>query len=272
MGAIRRVPASRLFVSEPHPSMFGNPPNPSDYRSKGWTNANWLKSRFHFSFAKCSNPRNSQFGVLRVMNDDLVQPRTGFGKHPHRDMEILTYVVDGELTHQDSMGSSESLGRGSVQFMTAGSGLYHSEQNAGDTPCRFVQSWIVPRKRGLKPRYGSTRGDAAARRGQWQRLAGPTGSGAPIEIAQDAEMLVAEAEAGAELTLTIPQGRQGYLLCVEGAAAAVPAGSGAEAVPLQQHDGAELYPGAELRFTAQQTGMHLLVFLMAAAGSGRGDL
>lgn len=95
----------------------------------------WLESRFHFSFAEYFNPANHDFGVLRVLNDDLVQPKSGFGRHPHRDMEILTYVVDGFLTHKDSMGSEESLGRGSVQYMSAGTGVTHSEMNNSDQLC-----------------------------------------------------------------------------------------------------------------------------------------
>ncbi len=83
-----------------------------------WTNSNWLKSRFHFSFAEYSSRHNQDFGVLRVMNDDLVQPNRGFGTHPHSDMEIITYIVEGELTHKDSMGTEETLGRGAIQFMT----------------------------------------------------------------------------------------------------------------------------------------------------------
>jgi redox-sensitive bicupin YhaK (pirin superfamily) len=126
---------------EPDPSWFGNKPN--EVSNPTWTNKNWLKSRFHFSFAEYSNPRNTGFGILRVMNDDLVQPNrgesmrpsyalfgfvqihigctvvcsSGFGAHPHRDTEICTYVVHGQLTHQDSMGTSETLGRGAIQFM-----------------------------------------------------------------------------------------------------------------------------------------------------------
>jgi len=116
--AIKKIPESKLGVSEPPPSWFGNRENE---RNNGkWTNTNWLKSRFHFSFAEYSNPRNQNFGVLRVMNDDLVQPDRGFGEHPHRDVEICTYVVEGKLTHKDSMGTAETLGRGAVQFMTAG--------------------------------------------------------------------------------------------------------------------------------------------------------
>lgn len=111
----RKIPNSKLGVSEPNPSWFGNPGN--EKNNSNWTNPNWLKSRFHFSFAEYSNPHNMGFGILRVMNDDLVQPNRGFGTHPHRDMEICTYIVEGKLTHKDSMGSQESLGRGGVQFM-----------------------------------------------------------------------------------------------------------------------------------------------------------
>lgn len=124
---LRKIAQSKLGVSEPNPRWFGNPANA--------TNENWLKSRFHFSFAEYSNPANMGFGILRVMNDDLVQPNrgavvcsvvwkswdftlfAGFGEHGHSNAEICTYIVDGYLTHQDSMGTSETLSRGDVQFM-----------------------------------------------------------------------------------------------------------------------------------------------------------
>jgi redox-sensitive bicupin YhaK (pirin superfamily) len=163
---IKVIPNAKLGMSEPNPSWFGNPSNSKD--DPRWTNANWLKSRFHFSFAEYSNPHNLNFGVLRVMNDDLVQPDRGFGAHPHRDVEICTYVVEGSLTHKDSMGTSESLGRGAIQFMTAGSGVTHSEHNLDkENPLRFIQIWINTRKRGLPPNYGSNAGNADARRNNW---------------------------------------------------------------------------------------------------------
>jgi hypothetical protein len=109
---VRVIPNNKLYVTEPYPYWFGNGPNPKN--DPAWTNENWLKSRFQFSFAEYNKYRNSDYGDLRVMNDDLVQPHRGFGTHPHSNMEIGTYVVEGELTHQDSMGTKESLGRGSV--------------------------------------------------------------------------------------------------------------------------------------------------------------
>ena len=138
-----------LFVSEPNPSWFGNGPNE---KSSSWTNGNWLKSRFHFSFAEYRNPANSHFGPLRVMNDDLVQPLRGFGTHPHRDAEIMTYVVQGTLTHEDSMGNKGNVNRGGLQYMSAGSGVQHSEFNHGTSPLRFIQCWVTPNKSGVEPR------------------------------------------------------------------------------------------------------------------------
>jgi hypothetical protein len=112
--SIKYIPNNKLGFSKPEPSMFGNPPNEN---SPSWTDKNWLFSRFHFSFAEYHNPANTAFGVLRVLNDDLVQPKRGFGSHPHRDVEICTYIVEGKLAHKDSMGMAETLERGAVQYM-----------------------------------------------------------------------------------------------------------------------------------------------------------
>lgn len=269
---MRVVPRDRLFVSEPPPQWFGNGPNPGR-AAAGWTNENWLKSRFHFNFAEYRDgPPN--FGCLRVMNDDLVQPDRGFGEHPHRDMEIMTFIVEGNLTHKDSMGTKETLGRGSVQFMTAGSGIRHSEYNLEkDKPLRFVQCWISPRRRGLRPNYGSMIGDEAAadaRRNAWAQLAGDAdaGSTAPVAIHQDCNVFVAELEPGkAAPALELGSGRQGYLLCVEGGAAA-PAGGAA----LRRHDGAELKGPVSLELSAGAEGALLLLFEMAKTGDARRDV
>lgn len=258
-----RVPGDELFVSEPDPRMFGNAANPP--AGKGWTNWNWLKSRFHFSFAEYyDGPSN--FGVLRVMNDDLVQPQRGFGTHPHRDMEIITFVVDGSLTHKDSMGTAETLGRGSVQFMTAGSGVSHSEHNFEDeTPLRFIQSWIVPRERHLPPNYGSMVGDAAAaasRRNQWAHVVSDVRrreAATPVQINQDCNVFVTELDTGAASpTLNIQSGRQAYVLAVEGAAT-LPGG-----VQLERHDAAKVWGELALECRAGDQGAMVLVFEMAA--------
>lgn len=216
---IRIVPKELLYVSEPPPELFGNAPNPKPGTGVGWTHQNWLKSLFQIRFAEYYNgPRN--FGVLRVMNDDLVQPSRGFDTHPHRDMEIITYVVDGELTHKDSMGWDETLERGSIQFMTAGTGVTHSEHNSHkEKNLRFIQSWVVPRKKGLQPNYGSMAADAAAevaRKDKWCHLVSDveaTDTKTPVKINQDCNVHVVELSPdNAVPPLEIGAGRQGYLL------------------------------------------------------------
>ena len=271
---VRKVPAERLFVSEPPPEWFGNPANPSGDK-RGWSNANWLKSRFHFSFAEYNNHENSELGVLRVMNDDLVQPKRGFGTHGHQNMEICTYIVQGSLTHKDSMGTAETLGRGAVQFMTAGRGVRHSEHNLDSSkPLRFIQMWIVPNRGGLEPNYGSHSTSKEERANRWCSLvspvagAGVNGGTAPVQINQDASIRVSELDAGTSLPLTVPEGRQAYLLCMEGAV-----DDAGGAVGLERHDAAELSAGASLNLIAGAKGAHLLVVEMAERrGSGRRDM
>jgi len=217
----KKVKISDLFVSEPNPAWFGNPVNEA---LKTWSNGNWLKSRFHFNFAEWTSGGGS-FGCLRVVNDDLVQPSRGFGRHGHADMEIVTYILDGDLTHKDSMGTSETLSRGSIQFMTAGRGVEHEEHNLNnDMPLRFIQTWITPRRRGLTPNYGSFSakntdiGDQ--RKNKWCHMVGDQGSSssAKIQINQDCNLFVAEIDAAQTVVFTLNEGRQGYLICVEGSA------------------------------------------------------
>jgi len=205
--------------------------------------------------------------VLRVLNDDLVQPSRGFGMHPHRNMEIITFVVDGSLTHKDSMGTEETLGRGSIQFMTAGSGIMHSEHNLdSNRPLRFIQSWVVPRSQGLRPNYGSMLGDDAAaenRKNQWSHVVSDVKSGnnrAPVQINQDCNVFVAELDSGVEPpALEIVAGRQAYLLIVEGS---VMLGR----VHFAQHDAGQLCGGQELSLKAGDAGAMVLLFEMAADG------
>eukprot|EP00439_Symbiodinium_sp_Y106_P058018 s1525_g8.t1 len=189
-GSVNLVPQHRLFTSEPRPELFGNPGNPipGTPESHDWSQKNWLKSRFHFSFAEYGHGPNN-FGVLRVMNDDLVQPLRGFGPHSHRDMEIVTFIAEGFLTHKDSTGVEETLGRGSIQFMTAGTGVVHSEHNLYEQPLRFIQCWILPRVRGTVPNYGSMPGETSGRQRQnrWFHAVGDDLKGGefPVKINQD---------------------------------------------------------------------------------------
>ena len=116
------------------------------------SNQGWLESRFHFSFAEYRDFNNMHFGALRVLNDDIVHPQSGFGMHPHNDMEILSYIVDGEITHKDSMGNERTLHRGEVQYMSAGTGVMHSEYNNHKSKdLRLLHIWILPPHKGLPP-------------------------------------------------------------------------------------------------------------------------
>ena len=268
---LRKVPNSKLGISQPPPSWFGNDEN---ICSPSWTNKNWLKSRFHFSFAEYNNPKNIQFGVLRVMNDDLVQRKRGFGTHPHRDVEICTYIVEGQLTHKDSMGTAETLSRGSIQFMSAGSGVEHSEHNFGDYPLRFIQIWITTRQRGLKPVYGSFAGNQEKRLNQWDHMVQDiknTNINSPIKINQDANISIAEIEPGKSINFDIKSDRQGYLLCIEGDNNTV---QGKESsINLSRHDAAEITGPQLLSITSSNDKSHfLLVEMKLELDSGRSDL
>lgn len=181
----------------------------------------WLDSHFHFSFAEYHNPDNIQFGALRVVNDDLIEPGTGFDTHPHRDMEIITYVVDGELTHADSMGNKHALTRGQVQYMSAGTGVQHSEHNFGSERLRLLQIWILPDKKGHAPNYGEYRFKMDDRENTWLPIVTsaehPNGK-APIQIHQDMNVYATLLTNTKSIDFPVGKGRQAYLIMIEGSA------------------------------------------------------
>lgn len=187
-----------------------------DHTKMGSSDLGWLQSRFHFSFANYYNPDNVRFGKLRVLNDDLVQPGTGFDTHPHRDMEIISYVVQGELSHADSMNNQRSLGRGDVQYLSAGTGITHSEHNLGDEVLRFLQIWLLPDKMMHTPNYGDHHFEWEDRLNQWLQIVSPKGGAAPIQLNQDANIFVTYLESGRTLDFEIKTGRQAYLVQIEG--------------------------------------------------------
>jgi redox-sensitive bicupin YhaK (pirin superfamily) len=251
--------------------MFGNDENPVA-KPPSWSplSENWLRSRFHFSFAEWgSGPQG--FGVLRVMNDDLVQPHRMFGPHPHADMEIATYVVKGALTHwhKDSYGggAKETLGRGSLQFMTAGTGVVHSEGNDSDEPLRFIQMWINPRSRGLKPNYGAYRTAPASdgqRRNQWIHLCGDVANASMspmVRLNQDCGIYASEVDPNLQLSFPLAAGRQAYVLNLEGP---VTGALGGTSVDLQPYEAATATGPAELSLAAGDGGAHILIVEMAA--------
>lgn len=190
-----------------------------DYNKMGRGQHGWLDSHFHFSFAEYYDPNNVQFGVLRVVNDDRVLPGTGFDTHTHRDMEIISYVVEGELTHADSMKNKHTLTRGQVQYMSAGTGVYHSEHNLGKNLLRFLQIWILPDRKGYEPNYGDHRFEWDERKDKWLYIAsGDTSANAPIHPHADVNVYAAEITKGNGLPFPVNKGRQAYLVLIEGTA------------------------------------------------------
>lgn len=187
-----------------------------DIKNMGHSNLGWLNSIFHFSFAQYYNPDNMNFGVLRVINDDIIEAGTGFDTHPHKNMEIVSYVIDGELTHGDSMGNKRTLYRGQVQYMSAGTGVLHSEYNYGDKPGRFLQIWVLPDKNGYAPNYGDYLFDWEERKNKWLHFVSNKTGNAPIKVNQDVNFYALELDADKEITFPVKEGRQAYLVQIEG--------------------------------------------------------
>ncbi len=188
-----------------------------DSTSMGSSDLGWLRSKFHFSFAEYYNPFNIRFGTLRVINDDLIEPDTGFDTHPHKDMEIITYVINGDLTHEDSMGNKNTITRGHVQYMSAGTGVYHSEFNYGKERLRLLQIWILPDKSGHNPDYGDYRFKWNDRENKWLHMVSSKEGDAPIKINQNTNIYSLELEKEKEIKFLVDEGRQAYLVQIEGA-------------------------------------------------------
>ncbi|HVN69153.1 MAG TPA: pirin family protein [Candidatus Binatia bacterium] len=180
-------------------------------------NRGWLDTYHSFSFADYDDPANLNWGALRVFNDDTIAPGTGFPAHPHADMEIVTYVLGGELAHRDSMGNEGVVGPGGVQFMSAGTGVRHSEFNASaQQPLHLVQMWVLPGKLGTAPSYGQMAFETDERRNKWLAVVGGDAAvEAPIRITQDATLRVARLEGGPIVAEMAPK-RYGFLFVAKG--------------------------------------------------------
>jgi redox-sensitive bicupin YhaK (pirin superfamily) len=185
-------------------------------KNMGSSNLGWLRSKFHFSFAEYYNPENMHFGVLRVINDDLIEPKTGFEMHPHLDMEIVSYAVDGDLTHEDNLGNKNTITRGQIQYMSAGTGVYHSEHNLGEKTLRLLQIWILPDRKGHVPNYGDYRFRWEDRENKWLHMVTGIGGDAPVKIHQDADIYSLSLDEGKEIRFNVGPGRQAYLIQIEG--------------------------------------------------------
>jgi redox-sensitive bicupin YhaK (pirin superfamily) len=186
----------------------------SDNLGKG--DHGWLKTNFHYSFANYYNPKRMGFGDLRVFNDDRVLPGTGFDTHPHKNMEIISYVIEGELSHKDSMGTGETLYPGEVQYMSAGTGVYHSEFNHGENLLRFVQIWILPDKDNHSPNYGSHRFKMEERQDKWLHMVSGKTEKGEIIINQDSNIFSALISKDKEIEFKVNKNRQVYGIVING--------------------------------------------------------
>ena len=212
---------------------------------RGHADHGWLDTRHSFSFADYYDPEQMGWGVLRVINEDRVQPGMGFGTHGHRDMEIVSLVLDGALQHRDSMGNGTVIRAGEVQRMSAGKGVTHSEFNASaERPVHFLQIWIEPDARGLRPEYEQKPFEPEGGRGRLRMLVSNDGRDGSLAIHQDATLHEALLEEGESVAHRLDAGRLAYVHVVEGAVAL-------NGIDLATGDGAKIAEERELTFTAR---------------------
>src|ERR1700759_169392 len=176
----------------------------------------WLKTYWLFSFDNYYDPANVQFGSLRVFNDDVVEAKNGFPTHPHREMEIITTVLKGEVTHKDSMGNHTVIGPGEVQRMSAGTGITHSEYNLGDEPVELYQIWILPDERRLQPSYDQKQFTAEARRNQLLPVASGQGKEGAVTMHTDATIYMADFDAGHAVDFELTEKRGAFIYVTQG--------------------------------------------------------
>ena len=184
---------------------------------RGHANHGWLDSHHSFSFADYYDEAHMGFGPLRVINEDRVKPGMGFGTHGHRDMEILSYVLDGELSHRDDIGNGSVIVPGDVQRMSAGRGVRHSEFNPSrERPVHFLQIWILPAQTGIPASYEQAHVDAAKKRGTLALIAAPVGEGGAVALHQDARVYAGLFDPGESASLTLQSGRRAYVHVARG--------------------------------------------------------
>lgn len=222
------------------------------FESLGHADHGWLDARHHFSFADYYDPARMGWGAIRVWNDDRIAPQTGFPPHPHRDMEIITYVRSGAITHQDSMGNAGRTGAGDVQVMSAGTGVRHAEYNLENEETTLFQIWIEPRSRGGSPSWGAKPFPKGDRSGRFVTLASGFAEDVDaLPIRADARVLGATLKAGETVTYTVDDGRHAYLVAATGAITI-------DGQPFAARDGAALL-GGTYAVTAQDEAELVLV-------------
>jgi hypothetical protein len=219
---------------------------------RGVTKIGWLDSRHSFSFGDYFDPKNHEFHALRVINDDRIAPGGGFPTHPHRDMEILTFVLSGQLEHRDSMGNGEVIHAGEWQAMTAGTGIRHSEFNPSRTePLHLLQIWILPNRKGHKPVYRQKAFLDTEKTGAWQLVAAPDGKEESLVIHQDARVYVTKLNRGESARHDLVRGRAAYVHLATGSAMV-------NGEKLTAGDGVEIENETAVIVTGNETGQALL--------------
>ncbi len=211
--------------------------------SLGGANHGWLNAKHHFSFAEYYDPNRMSWGRLRVWNDDEIAANSGFPPHPHADMEIITYVRTGAITHEDSMGNKGRTGAGDVQVMSAGTGVRHSEFNLENETTTLFQIWIEADRRGATPNWGAQEFPKSDRGGQFSVLASGDPDDGALTINADAKVLGATLKAGESLTYSLAEGRRAYLVPAVGTVEV-------NGVALNARDGAAIKDEAEITITA----------------------
>jgi quercetin 2,3-dioxygenase len=213
------------------------------FASLGGANHGWLNAKHHFSFADYHDPNRMSWGRLRVWNDDEIAAQSGFPPHPHADMEIITYVRTGAITHEDSMGNKGRTGAGDVQVMSAGTGVRHSEFNLENETTTLFQIWIEADRRGATPSWGAQAFPKSDRGGQFSVLASGDPDDGVLTINADARVLGATLKAGESLTYSLAEGRRAYLVPAVGTVEV-------NGVALNARDGAAIKDEAEITITA----------------------
>ena len=227
------------------------------FEQLGGDRLDWLDTRHHFSFAGYHDPQRMNWGALRVWNDDTIAPSTGFAPHPHADMEIITYVREGAITHEDSLGNRGRTEAGDVQVMSAGTGIRHSEFNREAGPTTIFQIWILPNRRGEPPAWGAKPFPKTDRSGRLIALAsGMKDDGEALPIRADARVLGATLKAGDSVEYTLGPGRRAYLVPARGKVEV-------NGVILQARDGAAIRDETLLRLTALEEAEVVLVDVAA---------
>ena len=209
------------------------------FEDLGAAKLDWLDAKHHFSFADYHDPERMGFGSIRVINEDRIEPSQGFGTHPHNDMEIVTYIIDGALEHKDSMGNGSVIRAGDVQRMTAGTGVRHSEFNHSETELvHLLQIWILPQELSLEPGYEQQHFSREDKLNQWRLIASGDGRNTSVRVHQAVDLYACVLETGNKLQHSFAPGHSGYLQIVSGAVTAngerLEAGDGATIDDLQE--------------------------------------